>query len=233
KEGTLGVLTLLHRDARGFPDEEVEFLRAVGTHAALAIDNARLFQQTQTRLRETETLLTVSQAVSATLDPTETMRRVAREIARTLEADMVGAYLADTGHNVLRPIAGYHVPPELHATFLQHPIPIVGHPGVEEAWRRCQPLWSDDVINDPRLDRTLVERFPHQSLLFAPMIVKGAPIGGFFAVWWRERRRFTPDEMRLCAGISDQAAVFMEKGRLYSGGAPRRRVAEELARRAR
>src|SRR2546426_1070020 len=233
KEEPLGVLTLLNRDARAFAEEELQFLNAVATHAALAIDNARLFQQTQARLRETETLLTVSQAVSATLDPTETMRRVAREIARTLDADMVGAYLADTGRNVLRPIAGYHVPPDLYENFVEHPIPIVGHPGLEEAWRDCRPLTSDDVANDPRIDRATVGRFPHQSLLFVPMIVKGAPIGGFFAVWWRERRRFTPDEMRLVSGISDQAAVLMENARLYSEATRRRREAEELARLAR
>jgi len=233
KEDTLGVLALLQRDARAFPDEELEFLNAVATHAALAIDNARLFQQTQARLRETETLLTVSQAVSATLDPTETMRRVAREIARTLDADMVGAYLADTGRNVLRPIAGYHVPPNLYESFVEHPIPIVGHPGMEEAWRDGRPLTSDDVANDPRIDRATVERFPHQSLLFVPMIVKGAPIGGFFAVWWRERRKFTPDEMRLVSGISEQAAVLMENARLYSEATRRQREAEELARLAR
>ncbi|PYN84659.1 MAG: hypothetical protein DMD89_38780, partial [Candidatus Rokuibacteriota bacterium] len=233
KEDTLGVLALLQRDARAFPDEELEFLNAVATHAALAIDNARLFQQTQARLRETETLLTVSQAVSATLDPTETMRRVAREITRTLDADMVGAYLADTGRNVLRPIAGYHVPPNLYESFVEHPIPIVGHPGMEEAWRDGRPLTSDDVANDPRIDRATVERFPHQSLLFVPMIVKGAPIGGFFAVWWRERRKFTPDEMRLVSGISEQAAVLMENARLYSEATRRQREAEELARLAR
>src|SRR5207244_6104675 len=214
-------------------EEELQFLNAVATHAALAIDNARLFQQTQARLRETETLLTVSQAVSATLDPTETMRRVAREIARTLDADMVGAYLADIGRNVLRPIAGYHVPPDLYESFVEHPIPIVGHPGLDEAWRACRPLTSDDVANDPRIDRATVDRFPHQSLLFVPMIVKGAPIGGFFAVWWRERRRFTPDEMRLVSGSSEQAAVLMENARLYSEATRRRREAEELARLAR
>src|SRR5207247_138826 len=230
---TPGRWGLRQADARAFPDEELEFLNAVATHAALATDNARLFQQTQARLRETGTLLTVSQAVSATLDPTETMRRVAREITRTLDADMVGAYLADTGRNVLRPIAGYHVPPNLYESFVEHPIPIVGHPGMEEAWRDGRPLTSDDVANDPRIDRATVERFPHQSLLFVAMIVKGAPIGGFFAVWWRERRKFTPDEMRLVSGISEQAAVLMENARLYSEATRRQREAEELARLAR
>ena len=52
-------------------------------------------------------------------------------------------------------------------------------------------------------------------------------------MWWRERRKFTPDEMRLVSGISEQAAVLMENARLYSEATRRQREAEELARLAR
>ena len=82
----------------------IENGRALDTQAALARDNARLLAEQKVRLQETETLLAVSRAVSGTLDPTETMRRVAREIARALGADMVGAYLADAERTVLRQI---------------------------------------------------------------------------------------------------------------------------------
>jgi GAF domain-containing protein/FixJ family two-component response regulator/anti-sigma regulatory factor (Ser/Thr protein kinase) len=206
---------------------------ARAAQAALAAENARLFRETRERLRETETLLTITRQLSSTLDPTETMRRVAREIARTLGADMVGAYLADENQAVLRPIAGYHVPRELHERFLAQPVPIRGHPALEDVWRRRRAFWSDDVPRDPRLDPALVAQFPHQSLLFVPMTVKDQPIGGFFAVWWRDRRRFTEEEIRLVEGISDQAAMFIENARLYSEATRRRREAEELARLAR
>ncbi len=219
--------------ARPFSPKEIALARGIAAHAAVAIEKARLYRQTQARLRETETLLTITRQLSSTLDPTETLRRVAREIARALGADMVGAYLADVEAGVLRPVAGYHVPEELYEKFLQYPVPIRGHAGVEEAWQRGQTLWSDDVLNDPRLDRTTVERFPHQSLLFVPMTAKGQPIGGFFVVWWQERRQFTAEEIRLVEGISDQAAMFIENARLYSEATRRRREAEELARLAR
>jgi GAF domain-containing protein/DNA-binding NarL/FixJ family response regulator/anti-sigma regulatory factor (Ser/Thr protein kinase) len=206
---------------------------ARAAQAALAAENARLFRETQERLRETEALLTVTRQLSSTLDPTETMRRVAREIARALGADMVGAYLADEAQTMLRPIAGYHVPRELYDRFLAHPIPIRGHAALEEVWRQRRPFWTDDAPGDGRLDAEAVARFPHQSLLFVPMTVKDGPIGGFFAVWWRDRRRFTAEEIRLVEGISDQAAMFIENARLYSEATRRRREAEELARLAR
>jgi GAF domain-containing protein/FixJ family two-component response regulator len=206
---------------------------ARAAQAALAAENARLFRETQERLRETEALLTVTRQLSSTLDPTETMRRVAREIARALGADMVGAYLADETQAVLRPIAGYHVPPELRERFLAHPIPLRGHAALEEVWRHRRPFWTDDAPGDGRLEPEAVARFPLQSLLFVPMTVKDRPIGGFFAVWWRDRRRFTDEEIRLVEGISDQAAMFIENARLYSEATRRRREAEELARLAR
>jgi PAS domain S-box-containing protein len=229
--GALGVHT--PGSGAGFTPKEVALAHGIAAHAAVAIDKARLFQQTQVRLRETETLLNITKAVSSTLDQTETMRRVAREIARTLGADMVGAYLADTGHEALHPIAGYRVPRALYDKFLRFPIPIKGHPAIEDAWQRRQSVWSNDAPRDPRIHRESFERFPHQSLLFVPMIVKAQPIGGFFVIWWTERRDFSPDEIRIVTAISDQAAMFMENARLYSEATRRRREAEELARLAR
>ena len=38
-----------------------------------ALDNARLFSESESRLRETESLLAVAQALSSTLDPTEAL----------------------------------------------------------------------------------------------------------------------------------------------------------------
>jgi PAS domain S-box-containing protein len=229
--GTLGVHT--PGTPHAFTLKEIALARGIAAHAAVAIDKARLFQQTQARLRETETLLTITQALSSTLDPTETMRRVAREIARALGADMVGAYLADAEQRFLRPIAGYRVPKELYEKFMRHPIRIVGHAAMEETWRSRKSLWTSDARSDPRIDQESVERFPHQSLLFVPMIVKGEAIGGFIVVWWTERHHFTPDQIRLVEGISDQAAMFIENARLYSEATRRRREAEELARLAR
>ncbi|MBI3635384.1 MAG: GAF domain-containing protein, partial [Candidatus Rokubacteria bacterium] len=216
-----------------FTGKEIALARGAAAHAAVAIDKARLFQQTQVRLRETETLLSVSQELIGTLDPMETMRRVSREICRALGADMVGAYLGAPDDRDLTPIAGYHVPPEMVEHFVRHPIPIVGNRALEDAWQHRHTVWSSDVETDPRMDHVTWKRFPHRSSMFVPMYGRGKPMGGFFIVWWQARHRFTPDELRLVEGISDQAAIYMENARLYSEATQRRREAEELARLAR
>ena len=182
----------------------------------------------QLRLRETETLLAVSRALSSTLDPTETLRRVAREIALALTADMVGAYLADTARENLWAVAGYHVPPALLETFRGFPIPIKNHPAIEEAWADRRAIWTDDMPGDPRIDQETLRRFPHQSDLFVPIRVKDRPVGGFFVIWWTMRRTITDWENRLLQGISDLAGIFLENAQLYRQAAEANRSKDEF-----
>jgi PAS domain S-box-containing protein len=80
--------------ARFVAGRHLAILRDIAGRKLAEAERAELRRREQLHLRETETLLAVSRALSSTLDPTETMRRVAREIALALGADMVGAYLA-------------------------------------------------------------------------------------------------------------------------------------------
>jgi GAF domain-containing protein len=155
----IGVLSLGGR-AGGFDDEQVRLARAFGDKAALAIWNARLHAQLRSRLTQTETLLAVSEQVTAVVDLAETMRRVSRQTGLALGADMVGAFLADPDEGHLRPIAGWHVPRHLVLEFLTHAIPLKGHPILESAWQTHAPVWLKNVGADPRVHREAFERFP-------------------------------------------------------------------------
>ncbi len=223
----LGVLSMLFGRRPPFAPEEQEVMRLLADQAAIAINNARLYEETERRRQEAETLLAVGQAVGSTLDLTEMLRRVAREAGRAVGADMVGAYLADPGREQVRPIAGYHVPEHLREAFRTFPIPLKGHRLLEEAFARRAPAFSSDVPADLRIDRQTVERFPHRSLLFVPMIVRGEPAGGLFLVWWERAYEATPGELRLVEGIGRQAATALENAQLYEEA---RRAYEELTR---
>ncbi len=167
------------------------------------------------RTRELAGLLEVTQTVGSTFDLVEILRRVSREVARLLGADMVGAYLADAEARALRPVAGYRVPEALRECFAAYPIPLAGHRFLEEAWESRRPVLASGVAADPRLDPETVRRFPHRSLLFVPLVAQGAPIGGLFALWWERERRFTPAELHLVEGIASQAATAVANARLY------------------
>src|SRR5919204_5380938 len=92
------------------------------------------------RLKETQTLLAVAQALSLRLDAPEAMRRVCREVAVAFGADTVGAYAPDpTDAGALLPIGGYHVPARLREWFGHTPFPIASSPALAAAWRHGTP----------------------------------------------------------------------------------------------
>jgi len=213
-EGTvIGVLALGARE-REFDDEQIRLAEAFGDKAAAAIRNAQLHEELRARLTQSETLLAVSEQVTAVMDITEIMRRVSRQVGRALSADMVGAFLADPGEEHLRPIAGWHVPKHVLRDFLNYPILLKGHRILEIAWQSRVPVWLKDVGADPRVDREAFERFPHRSNLFCPMLVHGKPVGGLFVMWWEAEHEFTTDELRLVEGISQQAGIALANARL-------------------
>jgi PAS domain S-box-containing protein len=214
--------------ARFAAGRHLAILRDITERKRAETERAELLQREQRRLRESETLLAVSRALSSTLDPIETLRRVAREIAHALGADMVGAYLADAARESLRPVAGYHVPPHMIDAFRRVPIPIRNHPAIEEAWANRRAVWTDDMPGDPRVDPESFRQFPHQSDMFVPIRVKDKPVGGFFVIWWTERRSITENEVRLLQGISDMAGIFLDNAQLYREAAETNRAKDEF-----
>lgn len=214
--------------ARLVGGRHLAILRDITAQKRVEAERAELRSREQLRLRETETLLAVSRALSSTLDPTETMRRVAREIAQALGADMVGAYLADPAREKLWPVAGYHVPHDMLEAFRRSPIPIKNHPAIEEAWAHRRAVWTDDMPGDPRVDPESLRKFPHQSDLFVPIRIKDRPVGGFFVIWWTARRTFTEWEIGLLQGISDLAGIFLENAQLYREMAESSRAKDEF-----
>jgi PAS domain S-box-containing protein len=214
--------------ARFVAGRHLAILRDIAGRKRADAERTELLRREQLRLRETETLLAISRALGSTLDPTETMRRVAREIAGALGADMVGAYLADGARENLWPVAGYHVPRAMLEAFRRIPIPIKGHPAIEEAWTHRRAVWTDDMPGDPRVDPDILRQFPHQSDLFMPIRVKDRSVGGFFVIWWTARRSFTDWEISLIQGVSDLAGIFLENAQLYRETAEASRAKDEF-----
>jgi GAF domain-containing protein len=80
----IGLLTMSRDQPGYFTDEHAKLARAVADQAAIAIENARLYTETQTRAREMEALL-----------------RADRELFRSLSVDDVLQALVDVTVDVL------------------------------------------------------------------------------------------------------------------------------------
>jgi GAF domain-containing protein/ActR/RegA family two-component response regulator len=232
KDRILGALAVCARVGRVFSDAEIRLARSFADQTALALENARLFddaarrgREAELRLSETQALLAVADILSGGGPAHEVARRVAREVARALQADMVGVYELDPGGEHLVPVAGYHVPPALFQTFLTHPFVLARFHELCEPWQAGRAAWSSDMAGDPRFVEFRLPGLTSLAVLFAPIMIRGRPGGAIFAVWWRPGRTFSPSEIRLVEAVANQAGAAVENARLF---AENRRQVEEL-----
>ncbi|MBI3781170.1 MAG: GAF domain-containing protein [candidate division NC10 bacterium] len=216
QNSVIGAL-VLHRigATKGFTDSQIHLASNIASQVAMAIENARLVQATQARLRESETLLAVSQSVSSTLDLKETLQRVAREAALAAGADSSGAYLLDPREGVIRPFASQNLPDWVSEPFQRNPFSVKAFPLVQEAFDKRVPVYSSDVPADPRCAHPAIRRLAFKSCLIAPMIAKEKFIGVLFLVWWEKSHTFTSDQVRLMEGVARQAAMAIDNASAY------------------
>jgi GAF domain-containing protein/CheY-like chemotaxis protein len=221
-----GLFLVWWRPGRAFPAPEVRLLDGIAAQVGLAMENVELARQTQIKLTETETLLSVSRAVSSTLDVQSLVRLFLRQVATTFGADTVGLWMVDETGQWLTPFAGYRVPPAQLSALREVRLSLVDHAIYAEAARTRRAVFSADAANDPRMPPIIRKEAPHRSHLFVPVVAKDRMIGGFAAVWWEGGRDFSASDIALVEAIANQAGVAIENARLFEEN--RRRV-EELS----
>ncbi len=227
------------RRRREFTPEEIALCQAIAQSAAVAIENARLYEESERRLRQSELLATAIEAVASTLDLTELLTRIAEQMC--LCVDATSAYIAsydqetDTSSTLAEFLGAEacaqeqahdfgRIYEEIDAKFL--------------AAMRANQHYLDHV-DDPRLpqtDRAYMLQYGAQSILYVPLWIREHVLG-YCEVWEsRRRREFTPEEIALCQAIAQSAAIAIENARLYEEAHQEiveRRRAEEALKKAR
>ncbi len=207
---TAGVLILDHlKTLHVFTEEEIRLSSTLAAQAAVALEKARLYDEIQQRLQQTETLLAVSQAIGSAPDLPEGIRRTTREMVRILGADSGVAWCVTRGGDRFIPLAGYHVPRDLREPISGLPL-APGDPLLDLVKRLRTALHSSNSKTDPRFNQPALNLMPHTSLLVQPVQVGDELLGIFAIAWVRDAHAFSLDDLRLADGIAKQAAVAIE-----------------------
>ena len=212
----LGVMTARQVLPPGAKADEEQLLNIVANQVAIAAENGRLLEEKRLQLRQTETLLSVSQAVGSTLELTEILRRTTREIVRALGADVGAAWLLAPGRDRYVPLSGYHIPKGTLDRLTELEMR-ADDPWLDESRRLRRAVCASDSQHDARFNHPIVHVVAHKSVLFQPMFWNDEMIGGFSVAWTHEQHAFTDNELRLVEGIAFQAAVAVQNSRLYEG----------------
>jgi GAF domain-containing protein len=209
---------------REFGESEVRLIEGVAAQVGLGMENVDLARQTELKLHETETLLSVSQTLASTLDVNVLTRQFLRHVAHGLGADSAGMWLLEDDGEWLAPLAGYHVPSERLEALRDLRLSLRHHAFYREALEQRRSVISTDAAHDPRIPEEIRRSAPVRTHLFVPIFAQEQIIGGFSAGWWDKARELSEAELRLMEAVASQAGVALQNARLFQDN--QRRVRE-------
>ncbi|CAG0926660.1 Nitrogen fixation regulatory protein [Thermoflexales bacterium] len=218
----LGAMTVQSVAAAAFSEQDIAILQTMSDQVATAIANAQLFEQAsqarkqaETRLRETQFLRSVGQAVSSSLDLASVTDVVMGTLQYELGFTHIALALLDKQANTVAILRASGSAAELQG--LTRPIAQLENDILLDILRKGQI----EVIDgwDDRLDREIYESQGHAALVraFVPLRLRGEAIGVLEVGYRRaERARITPEEVRLLSGLTDQIAIAVGNARLFN-----------------
>ncbi|HTP10234.1 MAG TPA: histidine kinase N-terminal 7TM domain-containing protein [Anaerolineae bacterium] len=216
--GTIGLEAAEAR--RAWSEDDVTILENVAERVSIALDNVRLFEQTQLALSETEQLYNIGVHIN-TADTFEDLLQAAITPSVATGASSAGIWLFELDEAERPARMEFAVswtregnPPLPLGTRLR----VADYPS-STLWLNDtgQPSFIGNIEQDERVDRQLrvmFQRINIAATAFMPLTLGGRWVG-LIIVSWREPHEFTAGEQRMYQSIASQVAVAVENRRLF------------------
>ncbi len=208
----VGVLGVFDDPRQPLSQDDLALVESVSEQVALALESARLFQQTQTALSASENLYQISAGLNAARTYEDILTAL-RTHTMMGEADQSGIFLfsspwEDTIPEKASMLAGLGSEEALALLrqFHLRDLPVA------ELLRRDEPVWAEDILKDDRFNtaaRALYAALDTRSAFFVPLVAESRWIG-FLSGGWQNPTGIDPASLRLLMAMAGQAAVAVQ-----------------------
>lgn len=240
KDRAIGVLSMACNEPDYYTTHDARMAMAMANQAAIAIENAKLYEEAQEALRRTSALAQIASSVAFEGSLETILNDLARNVVQTTGAeacavlllndktggsDYAGSYGLPDGYAVANAETRNALPDiepvSLRVVRLQEPVV-----------RRNVRQW---VLDTPEMAplHELMRDITWDTIIGVPLNYRGRPLGAL-CTFCRDDAGPVEDEIAFLTTIADQAAVAVENARLFSevqGKAAleeRQRLAREL-----
>jgi sigma-B regulation protein RsbU (phosphoserine phosphatase) len=220
KGRVIGALNLLSDRHGQFTDIDEAILRQFGAHVAVAIENARLFEQARDYTSTLETLAEIGREVASILNLDELLTRVANLARRLVDYRTFGILLLNEQSQELEMKVAVRYGDKVTIPRVKLGVGLVGHAALHK-----ESILVSDVAKDPRYIKLVSDV---QSELVVPLLLQDRCIG-VFDLESPELGAFKTSDAGILTLLASQVAVAIENARLYETvRANEKRIEKEL-----
>jgi signal transduction histidine kinase len=210
-----------------FTEEDVELTQLLAAQAAVAIENARLYESSTRWLRQLESLNEIGNALASELELEPLLALVARRLRELVDARIVMIALPDAENSLRVTAADGAGTYGLVGMTLE-----VDGSKAGRVLERARSERVDAILEDPEIDQQAARRLGVHSGIYVPLLVQGRAIGVLIAHDKNDSDpRFQDDDVRLAETLAARAAIAVDLSERVGRDAVRRVVAaQELER---
>jgi signal transduction histidine kinase/CheY-like chemotaxis protein/putative methionine-R-sulfoxide reductase with GAF domain len=220
----IGVISVQSTQQEGrFDEDDMHLMTTLASNVGVAIEKARLYAETQRRAREAAAIAEVGREISATLDLTTVLERIAAHANDLLKGDLSAVYLPDADGRTFRAIAAVGQ----DSSQIKEDDVHLGEGIIGDTAQRAVAELVVDAPKDPRarhVPGTVTPKVPER-MMVAPLLA-GERVIGMMAVWRVGGQEFTQAELEFLIGLSRQAAIAIQNASLFAETTKAREEAE-------
>jgi PAS domain S-box-containing protein len=209
----IGALDVQSSQLAAFGPIDERLLDAFAGRAALALENARLYQESQQRQTEATALYKATQPIES-LDLPSVLKALAERASALTDLPHCVISLLEPERTTARIVAVWGFPEEQAQTLLNRLFSASDHPA---SWQKVfveqRPFVASNTTAVPFQEQGDDTNQPPRSVLIAPLMVSDRLIG---SLQLTGQARALPDDLvRRVETFATQAAITIENARLY------------------
>lgn len=220
----LGVPLLINKEVRGvislqnvdhenaFTGSDVRLLQTLASSMSVALENARLLEETRRRERENVALLDISRDISSTLEASSVLEGIATHARDLLNADTSALFLPEADGKTFRAITAVgQIAEELRNDTITLGEGILGSIAVQ---KRGEIV--NDTNSDPRgIQIVGTEDVLYEHLMAVPLLANNE-LKGLMSIWRTGiGREFIKAELDFLNGLARQAVIAIRNSQLF------------------
>ena len=214
RDAVYGALTINHIGAYNFGNREVQLLQSLADSAAVAINNARLIEETEQARDEATQLYEITEQLASSQDMDSVLDLIAARAVELLGCEATTIFEYDPVKDGLSAAKTFNFPPDWVKSLFFKP----GEATAGMAFQQLKPVWTRDRLSDPALiiansdSEAAVRSAGIGGAASVPIVIRDQPYGVLNILYY-EPHDFSDGEIQLLQSLADSAAVAIGNAR--------------------